>query len=546
MTLLATYSRVGYAALVKESVAGVALKPTQFIPIISEDIVPKYDVSTSSPVAANPVINLRGVPDAIKEPTGKIEINLEPETAGWFLEGAYGTPTDGRYMPTFRRLFAGTVTGTAQLGATLAQATSLATGTVQAIASGQASFDLYGITGAFDASHTVTGTNPDTTTFTFTPTAILNGTAFQVGETVTGGSSSATAVVSAVSTEGDYLLTGSFTGTFTAGETITGGTSSAVATIGITANTVYGHQFTQPTTTLPTYTIEFGYLNNAVRLFGVVINDFMANQKNNIVMGQATITAKAAFSEARITAITASGGGTKVLTVDQTSGLVVGDVMKIYRPSTGQFIDFNGSGVKINTVTAIGSENTISFSVLTTATAVGDLLLLAPQTTTYTDQQPFTWVGGSTSKIADLSLQVAMAQLPGFVEDFEIGTNRGIEARHAANGANIINRFPSAIYQKGIKGNGKLHQIFTDMSFLDRLRTNRYCAMQLFHTGTPIAATGINYLLDWRIPEFLFKAFGPVIKEDAMLDQEMPIELFDSATAGYFIKALLVNDVASY
>lgn len=476
----ATYSRLGYAAIKFESVPGTAVKPNNFVPIMSEDIVPKYDVSVSSPVAANPVINLRGVPNAIKEPTGKITINIEPESIGFFLKGSYGTPVDGIFLP------ASSIVGT-----------------------------------------------------------------FQVGETITGGSSAATAAVNAISSEGDYILTGTWTGTFTVGETVTGGTSSATATVGnaiytAVAATVYGHQFVNPATALPAATVEFGYADNAVRLFGVVFNDFMTNQKNNIIMGEATITAKAAFTEARITAITASGAGSKVLTVDQTSGLVVGDVMKIYRPSTGQFIDFNGATVKTNTVTAIGSENSITFTVLTTTTAVGDLLLLAPQIPTYVDKQPFSWVGGSTSKIADSTLTAAMAASAGFVEDFEIGATRGIESRHAANGANIINRFPSALFQKGIKGNGKLHQIFTDMVFLDRLRNNRQVAMQLYHNAGIIGSTGIPYTLDWRIPEFILDAFNPTIKEDAMLDQEMPFTLFYNQANGYFIKAFLINDIASY
>ncbi len=72
---------------------------------------------------------------------------------------------------TVKRLYTGAVTGTIVVGATLAQATSLATGVVLAIRSG--SIDVGTITGTFDATHVVTATNPDTSTATFTPTMTL-------------------------------------------------------------------------------------------------------------------------------------------------------------------------------------------------------------------------------------------------------------------------------------------------------------------------------------------------------------------------------------
>lgn len=53
--------------------------------------------------------------------------------------------------------------------------------------------------------------------------------AFSVGETITGGTSAATAVVASVGT--GFITVNTIVGTFTAGETITGGTSAATATL---------------------------------------------------------------------------------------------------------------------------------------------------------------------------------------------------------------------------------------------------------------------------------------------------------------------------
>jgi hypothetical protein len=65
------------------------------------------------------------------------------------------------------------VTGAVQTGATLLQATSGATATVSAYDSGSNRFTVTSVTGTFDTTNLVTGTNPDTSTFTFTPSETL-------------------------------------------------------------------------------------------------------------------------------------------------------------------------------------------------------------------------------------------------------------------------------------------------------------------------------------------------------------------------------------
>lgn len=80
---------------------------------------------------------------------------------------------------------------------------------------------LSGITTSFQVAETITGT------YGKIDYSALTGT-FQIGETVTGGTSSATGVI--VSNASGAMIISTITGTFTGGETITGGTSSATAT----------------------------------------------------------------------------------------------------------------------------------------------------------------------------------------------------------------------------------------------------------------------------------------------------------------------------
>lgn len=454
-------------AIKKESVENTAVKPTTFVPFLSEDIVPSYATSPAMPVSSSRVVNQRAIPNAIEAPEGTVTLLVEPKTFGHFLLGVYGTETVGRYVPI----------------------------------------------------STVSGT-------------------FTAGETITGGTSAATAVVTKKSSENDYLLTGSFTGTFTAGETITGGSSGATAVVGVTSSTVYGHEFLSPQSTLPTFTVEFGYANEAIRYTGVRFASLgRVSQQDNIIMAEVGLIARAEFKHARVTAIT-TAGSTKTITVDQTTGLVATDSIKLFRPSTSAFVE-------TNTVLAVVTETTFTVSTLANNTAVGDLIVLAPQTASYTIDREFSWIGSSTVKIDD-TMTTAIAATAESVENFELSIVNDIEARYAATGTNLINRFPATNFLKGLTGEGQITKVYTNQKFLDRLRTARSTSMQVKNVAQQIGSTGIYYTLDWRTPNLVFSAFQANLSEDDLVDQEMPFVLYNSTSDGYMSKAVLINDITAY
>lgn len=380
------------------------------------------------------------------------------------------------------------------------------------------------------------------------PISSVTGT-FTVGETVTGGTSAATATVLAVSAEGDYLLMGAPTGTFTAGgEALTGGTSGATATLGVNAGTVYGHEFKAPQTTLPTFTVEIGYADQAYRFTGVRFPAFNSiTAEDNIITAELAMFARAEFKFGRVNTITAGGSGTRVVLCDQTQGLVVGDTVKIFRPSTGAFIDLNGSGVKTNVITAISPNVSISMTVLTDSTAVGDLVMLAPQTPSYSVAKELSWIGGSVARVADtMTTAISASAALASIESFELAITNEMEARHAALATGIPGRFPTANHLKGFMGNGTLRKAFADMSFLDRLRNNTKTSLNIRHTGDQIASTGVYYTLDWRMPNTIFSPWHPAMENDALLDEEMPFDLYRETSPAYTTKVLLVSDATSY
>ncbi len=370
------------------------------------------------------------------------------------------------------------------------------------------------------------------------PISSVTGT-FTVGETVTGGTSSATATVLAVSAEGDYLLVGAPTGTFTAaGEALTGGSSGATATLGVNASTVYGHEFKAPQSSLPTFTVEFGFDNEAYRYTGVRFNSLNSiAQSDNIITAAIGFMARAEFKHARVTAVTVAGS-TKTISVDQTTGLVATDNIKIFRPSTGAFVESN-------TVSSITNEGAFVVATLANNTAVGDLIVLAPQTPSYSVDKEFSWIGGSVARIAD-TIAASISASAESIEDFELSMTNELESRHAATGTNVVNRFPAKNFLKGIEGNGSLTKTYIDQTFLDRLRNSTQTAVRITHTGQQISSTGVYATLEWRVPSVVFGAFNPAISEDDLLNQEMPFDMYYSSTYGYIGKAVLVNATSSY
>jgi len=369
--------------------------------------------------------------------------------------------------------------------------------------------------------------------------------AFTVGETITGGTSAKTATVVAKSAELDYVLISAPSGAFTVGETLTGGSSAKTAVLVSHTSTVFGHQFTAPQSSLPTYTVEIGYQNEAIRFTGVRFHEFNGiAQTDNIITAAISMIARAEFKHARITAITTSGAGAKTLTLDQTTGLVAADTIKLFRPGTG-YMDFSATSVKTHTVGTVPSETSITITNLETAVAVGDLIVLAPQTPSYTIDSEFTWIGGSVTKVAS-TMVLALAASAECIEDFELVLANEMEAKHCALGTNVVNRFPSKIFLKGLTGSGKLNKTYIDPTFLDRLRNGTGTSIQVKHVGNQIGSSGQFYTVDWRLPKAIFQAFNPSLSEDDLQMQEMSFDLYHDTTSGYFAKALLVTDVATY
>ncbi len=365
--------------------------------------------------------------------------------------------------------------------------------------------------------------------------------AFTVGETVTGGTSAQTAVVLA-DVNSEYLLLGTISGAFTVGETITGGTSASTAVVGTYNAAVYGHVATLPVELTTSYSVQINYAENAIRFFGVRFSGLDAlAQKDNIITAGIKCMAQGVFRHAKVTAITASGAGAKTIVVDQTLGLVATDVIKVYRPGTG-FLDFASASVKTHAVTSVTDALNFVVTNLQTSTAVGDLIVLAPQTATYAIDKEFPWVGGS-----EVFFGAAIGSTSSIAaEDFTMQIQHGFEARYGAQGSAFSDRFPSAILQKGLEASGSIKLYYQNEDFFRYLRKNTAAAVKFVAEGQAIAATTLLYTLKVYMPEVQFDSFDSNVDVDSLVDSEMPFKTFYNTSGGYEVKMFLLNDIASY
>lgn len=467
------YSRLGYLAIKEETVVATAVKPTIFVPIMSEDITVEWGSNPAMPVQGKRQKNLRPIDNFVEAPQGSINVLLEPKTLGYFLKGVCGAVKTGIYM-------------------------------------------------------TATTMSGD----------------WAIGDTATGGTSAATAVVIAVSTENDYLLVATPTGTFTNGETVTNG-STGTLTLTDLDTSVFGHEFEAPQTSLPTFTIEIGYESEAIRYVGVTIKELSElAQSDNIMTAQFAIQARYAFQHARVTETTTAGAGSKTITVDQTSGLIVADTIKVFREGTG-YLDFSAASTKTHAIGTVASETSFTVTNVETEILAGDLIVLAPQTSSYSVNKEFSWIGGSKMAL-ESSIDDAVLADGDCIEDFNLSLINGFESKHCADGYDVVNRFPTVEFLMGLEGSGQVTRTYTDQAFIDKLRTSEQVALFLRSIASQIGSTSFNYQIDFRTPFVVFDAYNVNIEEDALLNEEIPFTMYDSPTDGYFQKILLINDNTNY
>lgn len=86
------YANYGYLSMIKETTAGTAITPTNYLRLVSEGIETKFGVSNVMEIAGSRERNIRSVPNRI-EVGGDVEFYVESKMIGHFLRGLFGAPT---------------------------------------------------------------------------------------------------------------------------------------------------------------------------------------------------------------------------------------------------------------------------------------------------------------------------------------------------------------------------------------------------------------------------------------------------------------------
>ncbi|MEE8151282.1 MAG: hypothetical protein V3T43_06160 [Nitrosomonadaceae bacterium] len=361
-----------------------------------------------------------------------------------------------------------------------------------------------------------------------------------VGDTIDNGSSG-TGTVAAIIAEEDIIIATGVSGDWATSDTI-GNSGTHSSTLQTFDATIFAHLIQFPDEMDNSWSLQKNFTDRAIRYMGVKFHavDSFA-QSDNILTASVKLMARSAFRHARVGTALTSGSGSKVIAVDQTQGLVAGDSIKVYRPGTG-FIDFSASAVKTHTIDSIVADTSVTVTLTQANINVGDLIMLAPITPSYTVDEEFAWIGNS-----QVAIGVDKDNLTSFdAQDYTMVLTQGLEERHAASGTNIQNRMPTDLLQTGFTASGsfKLHNENED--YYRSLRLNTAQSVRLTTTGNQIASTGINFQLIVTYTEVQFDQYQTSIATDEIINEEVPFTSFYNATAGFSVQIILVNDIATY
>ena len=249
----------------------------------------------------------------------------------------------------------------------------------------------------------------------------------------------------------------------------------------LTSSVAYQHIHT-PANSIPAYTIDIpvageDYLR---RFFGARIESLDFSIEDNKLKVKVSVMAQSVFQNARV--ITAASSGTS-LEVDQTLGLTTSDSIQVLDKD-------NPSTVKATlTIAAIVSETALTVSTIGASLVVGDIVVIKRQATpSYALSNELIFSGGADAYFYAGANAMQNLSQKSNVEDFGLMIKNNLEARWAASGKNVKDRFPSAILLKDIEVTGKLKQFHINPANIDILRQMAQVGFRMQFLGTLLEA----------------------------------------------------------
>lgn len=231
----------------------------------------------------------------------------------------------------------------------------------------------------------------------------------------------------------------------------------------LTSSVAYQHVHT-PANSIPGYTIDIpvageDYLR---RFFGARVESLDFSIEDNKLKVKVSVMAQSVFQNARVTLAASSG---TALLVDQTLGLTTSDTIQI--------LDKDNPTTELAelTISAVTDENTLAVSTIGVSIEVGDIVVIKRQATpSYALSNELIFAGGADAYFYAGANSMQNLSQKSNVEDFGLTVKNNLEARWAASGKNVKDRFPSAILLKDIEVTGKFKQFHINPANIDILR----------------------------------------------------------------------------
>jgi hypothetical protein len=150
--------------------------------------------------------------------------------------------------------------------------------------------------------------------------------------------------------------------------------------------TIYTHPFTLSSSANPkSYTVDISTGNVVKRFWGVEASSLSPDYDNNEMRHKVKLSALGSF-QARTIATVATITLTLKTNYDPApnKGLVVGDLVRVYKAATGAILDTTIATVNVDGITVTLADSAASF-------AAGDIIHLRPATPSFTLLPVFTW-----------------------------------------------------------------------------------------------------------------------------------------------------------
>lgn len=168
----------------------------------------------------------------------------------------------------------------------------------------------------------------------------------------------------------------------------------------------YTHVFGLSSTTNPnSYTIDVSYGNVVARYWGVEASKLTPTWNNNELQWKISVSALGSFQGREIATVATT---TLTFKTDYdpapNKGLVIGDLVRIYKQSTGAILDTTIASVNVDGITVTLGASAAAF-------AAGDMIYLRPATPSFTMQPTFIWGKTQFCPGATASAALSAAQL---------------------------------------------------------------------------------------------------------------------------------------